>query len=404
MLTVLREIQESTRNEAVLFLIQYPALNAEIWMSTLKLYFTRCKLNASQFHIDNEGEDVNVAVFYTGGSKTDVEITAVNFCEAPPPSKDVHFGRVLFLVEIRYLQSRESTIGLLWAPNLRWRGHEISLSQTWFEKVSAYLLMWASMYRSKLESYNETEIKRKLREMARDWAGVLIIMDAHTRSLGTWRRHMWMVDGNVHVTQGTFVENEFMDLPKLPIAKPPACYRVRPTKFKYALGDHSFSAFSDLRAEFGFATLIRTDRHQLLVQSDVASSSIDDQQKRMPLVAKLVLAYVYKQSAIRDRGPTHCDEDVHGKKTVMEEPHECMVCLDRPATMIFAVCGHFGVCGLCRKWLCKEQYLKNKSKAMSPSEVKMGKAAKTAVSCPICRYVTKIVFRADHRGRLQFIV
>ena len=48
--------------------------------------------------------------------------------------------------------------------------------------------------------------------------------------------------------------------------------------------------------------------------------------------------------------------------------------------------------------------LKNKSKAMSPSEVKMGKAAKTAVSCPICRYVTKIVFRADHRGRLQFIV
>ena len=93
MLQVFKEVQQAAGNQAVVFLVQYPAVNADLWKATLTQYFQRHHNRALQYHIDNaEGEDVNVAVICTGQPTEDVKIKSVRICQAPPPVTNLHFG------------------------------------------------------------------------------------------------------------------------------------------------------------------------------------------------------------------------------------------------------------------------------------------------------------------------
>ena len=79
---------------------------------------------------------------------------------------------------------------------------------------------------------------------------------------------------------------------------------------------------------------------------------------------------------------------------------ECMVCLSRPPTLVFEVCGHYGVCGPCRKWMCKEQFNRRKSEQcrVPPAALKMEKVANVPIMCPYCRNVTRTIRRSEYTG------
>ena len=70
-------------------------------------------------------------------------------------------------------------------------------------------------------------------------------------------------------------------------------------------------------------------------------------------------------------------------------------------TFVYEKCGHLGVCGPCRKWMCVAQYNKRKTtRRLAPHEVRMDKAAQARVPCPYCRELTTMVYKDKFRGSM----
>ena len=408
MLQVFKEVQKAAGNQAVVFLVQYPAVNAEIWKKTLMQYFQRHHNTALQYHIDNdEGEDVNVAVICTGQPTEDVKIKSVRFCQAPQPCGNLHFGKAFFFLEVEFYEKRgRGTIAILWAPNLCIE-RCLQLNTSQLQGASGLLLGNAAVDRTQPDallaniatyatcSENVHPIDAILEEMALDLSGVVVIMDIQSAYWGKCRSHTWMSDGNVHVLGGTFINGEFIDLASQKICAPPPCYRVRLTTHQYKLTDHTFDFLTNLQHK-------SRQRHASGVEQSLSSRpSHDDSQevsKRELVQRVLTLVYIQCEVLLRQHSRT-----IKSTEKEPEQEEVCFVCLERSPTMIFRACGHFGVCGVCRRWLCKVQYSKNKSGSMEVAQVKMDKVFKLAVPCPLCRVVSKMQYIHYYTGPQKFI-
>ena len=156
----------------------------------------------------------------------------------------------------------------------------------------------------------------------------------------------------MHAVQGTFATGEFKDTcASDKIGCLPVCYRIRDRPREYYVMDHSFDFWSEAfftykaPAPAGFVLTPCEEEPNWEFASvsicTVASSSSSNENKGQRM------------------------ETIAGRDLQMEADSEdesaCMVCLLRPPTMVFKACGHCGLCGHCWKWMCKEQFNKNKS-------------------------------------------
>ena len=78
-------------------------------------------------------------------------------------------------------------------------------------------------------------------------------------------------------------------------------------------------------------------------------------------------------------------ESAEGVLTESQYDYECLVCLDREATMVFTPCGHLSVCGKCSRWLVKAECQRNKGLPDMRFRLSARKQRDTSVTCIVCR-------------------
>ena len=141
------------------------------------------------------------------------------------------------------------------------------------------------------------------------------------------------MSGTAHAVLGTFANDVFQDTyADQKFACMPACYKVRP--LCYEVMNHSFDFWAQSWASKPTSAARETDQQ---------SNSVE-----------VPAGFTLQPSSSYAGFCTSMAED--------DASSDCVVCLERPPTFVFKKCGHLGVCGKCRKWMCKEQYNNNKDK------------------------------------------
>jgi len=204
-------------------------------------------------------------------------------------------------------------------------------------------------------------------------AGILVVTEMRSEYFGNcFPLHQWYMSGKLHAVQGTFANGEFRDTSAHDkLACLPACYRIRSRAREYYVKGHSFDFWSD----------------ELDTSSSGESHGLDASANE-DLSTDIISTSSAAACGAAERHPNDIAD---------ESEAECMVCLSRPPTFVLKVCGHFGLCGHCWKWMCKEQFNRNKNERcqLSPATLKTKKIANVAIMCPYCRQVSK----AAHRNK-----
>ena len=180
------------------------------------------------------------------------------------------------------------------------------------------------------------------------------------------------MSGTAHAVLGTFANDVFQDTyADQKFACMPACYKVRP--LCYEVMNHSFDFWAQSWASKPTSAARETDQQ---------SNSVE-----------VPAGFTLQPSSSYAGFCTSMAED--------DAPSDCVVCLERPPTFVFKKCGHLGVCGKCRKWMCKEQFNKNKDKTsqVSPAYLKMDhKLQALPLKCPYCRQITQALHCSQYTG------
>ena len=173
------------------------------------------------------------------------------------------------------------------------------------------------------------------------------------------------------------------------IACSPACYRIRDRARPYHVMNHSFGFWSEefYTDEVPAGFVLQTCPQETCPESVSVSSCA---------VATSTLGTENKERLVGT---------IASCAWRMETTSECMVCLSRPPTFVLKVCGHCGLCGHCWKWMCKEQFNKNRSERcqVSPAALKTKQVANVAIQCPYCRQVTQAVHHSRYTGTMYSV-
>ena len=246
--------------------------------------------------------------------------------------------------------------------------------------------------------------------------GLLVVTDMRSNKFGDgFPLHDWQMSGKVHAVQGLFANGSFQDTcAGTKLACAPPCYRLRSRAKPYYLADHSFDFWAEdflsrtvstppsAREAVVYSNIALCDRTQTpgwqiavkTVQSSVADAT------GMTSSPDSSLTSTNSASSEMPCDPLDQDPGSMSSERPYEAEPECMVCLSRVSAWVFESCGHLGVCGDCRKWMCKEQFNKHKSEQcrVTPSKLTMNKAGGVMLKCPYCRRITRTVHHNGYQG------
>jgi len=208
--------------------------------------------------------------------------------------------------------------------------------------------------------------------------------------------HQWNMSGKMHAVQGTFANSDFRDTyANQKIGCLPICYRIRDRPKQYYVMDHSFDFWSEafvaytapVPAGFVLQTCAEEPDWEFVPASSWASQSSSSSTENKEQLSGTIAGRAWQMGA-----------EAEGESA-------CMVCLSRPPTMVFKACGHCGLCGHCWKWMCKEQFNKNKSEKckVSPAALKTTRIANVAFKCPACRQVTQAVHHSKYTESVYWV-
>ena len=269
-----------------------------------------------------------------------------------------------------------------------------------------------SLWETRTSSAN---LQEALQSLKAHLAGILVLTDMRSPYFaGRFPIHQWHMSGKVQAIQGTFTNSKFQDTyAQQRLACLPACYRIRPCFRPYSVINRSIDFWAEeLHSNESEVVITEEEasngRLQALAEgtgpNSVHASSFAVVSSRARADEEYLMEGIagnHSPETISSSSEVACvfiEQESGGIADKVQT--ECMVCLSRPPTLVFEVCGHYGVCGPCRKWMCKEQFNRRKSEQcrVSPAALKMKKVAKVAIMCPYCRKVTRAVHHSEYTG------
>ena len=227
-----------------------------------------------------------------------------------------------------------------------------------------------------------TDVALAQEALKKHLAGLIMVTDMRSDYFtGGYAVQNWKISGLAHAVQGTIADGEFCDTyAHSSLCIQPPCYKISlqdVTKKRYWLSNHSFDFWCGENSG-------RTVSEVSGMGSKSEATGSADNLLKMPAGFKLTM-------------PTE------------KNSPECMVCLGRPATLLFERCGHLGVCGQCAKFMLNEQNMKNKSKGSSKgtantSKLGLSKLSHLSMHCPYCRETSRVVHPSHYRRQIIYPV
>ena len=428
----IKQVKSSANNEAVIFLLKLPAQHVKLWRDVLTRTFSEQQgyQKVKQYYCEDEDDNtVGQAIICLGELQATTVILHVEILQAPPAFGCAEFNESMVYVELQVCNPRSATkhtIGILWSPDL-FCVDKLCFNETNYQGVTNYMVAALALQRSQVLrgcSINPQEVpcvNTAIHTMKSHLEGLLVVTDMRSNYFGeSYPLHQWRISGKVHAVQGLFANGSFQDTcTSGKLACAPPCYRLRPRAKPYYLTNHSFEFWSEdflsrtvqkppvtlegivyAREECLYVNNSSCVRNQTSVCPDTCSpSSIADSTHTTaspdtsPASASSASSEMYGDPLEQDPGPLP-------NEIPYETEPECMVCLSRKPIWVFESCGHRGVCGECRKWMCKAQFNKNKSEQcrVSPANLTMDKAGKVMLQCPYCRRSTRAVHHNGYQG------
>lgn len=376
-------VRAAFHGTVVAFLLTFLDQPVEVWTGVLQRAYQGVP-NVTHYECP-EGQ----YILCFGHPHADVRIVHAQCLEAPPDVGATKYTAPMVYLELAFHSghSRETTVAVLWVPGL-FCTNGYQLSDTAYRGALGFLKATAALQRARTLSpeyarsllsttMSDEPIKKACHIVQKHLSAFMLIVNGRSGHFdGAYPILTWHMSGNMHAVFGTLREGKFADIMDSDrICTWPACFRVRAMKKAYFLPHHSLKFWAPL---------------------------FDN------------------ESESQSEPPATCDEDTHSRgiaptmenvgkndarqtsaraQNELRDP-ECMICLSRPPTFVFQACGHMGVCGPCRKWMCKHEYNKGKtSRRRAPGELTMEKVGSVRVRCPLCMGPTRMVYKDTFRGK-----
>ena len=378
-------------NTAVLFFVHFPVEHVELWETVLVKTFCVAKGYDHVWHYQINHFDssdlskaaAGTAVILLGKTDARTKLSHVDFIQAPPKIGCVDFGQMVFYAELQLSRSHQSSsgepIGVVWAPEIYCVGKPYFADANYTGCLRMLTAAVALQRYMSLHDESITDVGLASEALRTHLAGLIMVTDMRSDYFtDNYPLRQWKIAGLAHVVEGTIIDGEFCDTYAYnSIGIQPACYKITSNTKRYWFKNHSFDFWCYL------------DRGETVSEvsgigsKSEATGSADDLSK-MPADFKLTM-------------PT--------KEAFLE----CMICLERPATLLFERCGHLGVCGPCAKFMLNGQNMKNKSKGSSKgiantSKLGLSKLCHLSLHCPYCRETSRVVHVSKFRGQIVFPV
>jgi len=425
----IKQVRSSADNEAVIFLLKLPVKHIKLWRDVLTRSFSKQQgyQHVVQYYCEDDiGNTIGQAVICLGELKATTVLVHVEILEAPPAYGCAEFNQTMLYLELKFYSPKSDTnhvIGILWSPGLFCVGKEYFNSVN-YSGVISYMVTALALQRYRvlcgkcISSLEVSSCENAAVDTLRaHLEGLLVVTDMRSNYFGdSFPIHQWRISGKVHAVQGLFANGSFQDTcANGKLACAPICYRLRFRAKQYYLADHSFDFWSEdflartvykppvaphAREEFPYLNLPPCDRTQTLVCPDTCSPSSVSGSTDTTASPDTSPASTSSASSEMYGDPLDQDPGSMSSEMRYEAESECMVCLSRVPNWVFASCGHLGVCGDCRKWMCKAQFNKHKSEQcqVTPSKLTMNKAGTVMLQCPYCRRLTRVVHHTEHQG------
>ena len=400
MIDIIGKVKQSARGASMFYFIYYDdEPHSRIWQQVLLRTFSKDKGYKEVVHyVCAEEDEIGCSVMLIGGVTDKLVYKQIKMCQAPPAVGFADFGKMQFYVELQFMgpgRTITDTVGVVWTPNLYCRSHG-GETKPWFsdENMRGILEIMMSTLACHREPHDRSvamellalpepeRLQRSKSVLLEDLNGLVVLMDQRS---GTFTRrtpiHNFFVAGTVHVMQGNFCDDGFIDTRNdQRILAPPSCYRICSSSRR---GGNSVRTNG-----------LRLDWKGILDADDAAvkgTAPVVEGNVEMPSGFALA-ASPSDFAASPSDSVTRSDEG--------EDAQECMVCMEEPPTFVLKTCGHYGVCGRCRKMMCKAQFNKNKGPdhQIAPKYLKMGKVKNLYIFCPYCRDETPLVHISQYEG------
>ena len=362
----------------VIFLFNFVGQPVAIWMRVLQRAF-RDAPNVVHYQCP-EGQ----CIVCLGQCHAGVTMLHAQCIQSPPDCGVTTYVSPMIYFEVLF-QSQKSggnTVAVLWVPGLVCT-HGYHLPEKAYRSVLGFVKAATAFQRALSLSSPEQEVEadadlKKACQILQDHlsAIMVIVHESSDHFSDQYPILHWNMSGKMHAVLGTVRERKFVDIMEnQKVCTLPACFRVKAMKKAYFVPHHSLGFWEPLfEKESG-------------PQSESAATCPADSQSRVIAPGT--------EDVGNDAGQTSARAD-----NELRDP-ECMICLSRPPTFVYEKCGHLGVCGPCRKWMCVAQYNKRKTTGrLAPREVRMDKAAQARVPCPYCRELTTMVYKDKFRGSM----
>ena len=329
MVHAMKQVAGSTKEDILVFLLNFPVEEVGVWRGVLTRTFLRAEGSEKvKFHFVDDairGARIGGAIVTFSKPEAKVSLLHVEVLEAPADVGCVQFGGYIFYVELQCARFYEGdapdvNIGLIWLPNMVCIGKPYFNESNYVgsvEMIRRNLVVhrYHSLFGALTQEYEKMEIS-----MRAYLDGQVLITDMWSDYFNSFPVHQWKMSGAAHVVQGHIVEGVFQDMCQHSgLGCAPVCYKIRSSRRStYWVSPYSFD-FWRVGSE-GDGNDTGAESRPALKTRNTKESTESIQLKYQP--------------------PVKEDEDA-----------ECMVCLNRIPTCVFESCGHLGVCGHCWKWM-----------------------------------------------------